>query len=605
MGIPRSIERGFANTSVYRTLIRIGPVLISLMLLLSLLWPATAGAHSVLLQTNPSPQERVAESPATIVMEFNEAVQAPERSIRLFNPSSQEITGLEPRTEGNKLIADIPELKDEGSYTVAWQAISADSHVIRGTYLFHFRSATLTEPVDVQEIQIPLWARSLRSIGIAVTILALITLWSGWLLRIADRRAFQQSNGDDDLNDLDNDGNDDNDDNGADAAAHDELATVSGLASMRSTQISWIGLIIGAVVAYSGAVLGIGTNVSANFSTIAATITGKFGLAVVGIAVAGALISLMTPVYRRLELLLLLGVAGTVISQGHAVSIPPVWVSWVMTAAHVVAIIVWAVGLIWLDRELRRAADRSADQPSTDEVDRRSRAVDRLALPSTISVVVIAISGLWLYVTRVDIDEMFLTSYGIVGLGKVALTVILVGLGGYHRFIIRPRLKEDTIFGDSLVLNAFRRSLRTEMLILVATVVLGAVLAQIAPVSVAERAANEQGMRRRGLVEREVEFGHGKLGITIEPARRGTVEIHIYAFEDAGILMGDIGELELQLYLPEEDIGPLEPTMQEISTGHTLSYTQIPFEGTWEFHIGTSYQRFERYETVIEIDIQG
>lgn len=577
------MERGFANTSVYRTMTKTGLLAICLTLLGSLMWPTVASAHSVLLQTNPSPQERVADSPDAIVMEFNEPVQAPEKSLRLFTPSSKEITGLEPRTEGNRLIADLPELTEEGSYTVAWQAISADSHVIRGTYLFHFRSATLTEPVDVEDIKIPLWARSMRSVGIAVTVLALVWLWSAWALRLADARAAKRQDPDEPT----------------------PNTGATGLATFKHTRLAWIAMLAGAVLSYGGAVLGIGTNVTANFSTIASTLTGKFGLIVIGIAAVGAVISWVTPVYRRIELLFLVGVAATIVSQGHAVSIPPVWLSWVMTAAHVIAILLWAVSLIWLDRELKRAFDRSAESPSDDEVERRRIAVDRLALPATVSVVVVAISGLWLYISRVDIDEMFVTSYGIVGLGKVALTVILVGLGGYHRFIIRPRLKEDTIFGDSLVLNAFRRSLKTELVILAVTIILGAVLAQIAPVSVAERAANEQGVGRRGYVEKQVDFGHGRLGMTIEPARRGTVEIHIYAFEDAGILMGDIGELELQLYLPEEDIGPLEPTMQEISTGHTLSYTQIPLAGTWEFHIGTSYKRFERYETVIEIEIQG
>ena len=134
---------------------------------------APASAHAVLTRVSPEPDAVLEESPKEISLSFTETISIPAQGIRLFDPSASEVSGVTAVARGNTMTAQVPLLTADGSYTVAWKAVSADGHAVSGAYLFHLRVATLTQPVAGVESGVALWPSLLRILGTVLSIGAL------------------------------------------------------------------------------------------------------------------------------------------------------------------------------------------------------------------------------------------------------------------------------------------------------------------------------------------------------------------------------------------------------------------------------------------------
>lgn len=99
-----------------------------------------ASAHAALTASDPTDGAVVATAPAQVTLTFSEGVAMNGDSIRVLDPQGKRIdTGeLRDLCSGNTIrygTALRPGLPD-GTYTVAWQAISADSHPVSGAFTF-------------------------------------------------------------------------------------------------------------------------------------------------------------------------------------------------------------------------------------------------------------------------------------------------------------------------------------------------------------------------------------------------------------------------------------------------------------------------------------
>src|SRR3954469_18783627 len=105
---------------------------------LTVLWASPASAHALLLRTEPAPQTTVAQSPRVLSLFFSEAVEVSAGYVRLYDVDGNRVdVGAPHRTNGNsEVTVSLPQL-DDGTYTVVWRAVSADSHPVRGGYLFY------------------------------------------------------------------------------------------------------------------------------------------------------------------------------------------------------------------------------------------------------------------------------------------------------------------------------------------------------------------------------------------------------------------------------------------------------------------------------------
>ncbi|MFE7430844.1 copper resistance protein CopC [Streptomyces sp. NPDC057545] len=101
----------------------------------------TASAHAALTGSDPQDGAVVDTAPQDIKLSFSESVALGDDSIRVLDPSGKRAdTGTAPRDLmcGSTMEYSVPLRSGlpNGTYTVAWQAVSADSHPISGAFTF-------------------------------------------------------------------------------------------------------------------------------------------------------------------------------------------------------------------------------------------------------------------------------------------------------------------------------------------------------------------------------------------------------------------------------------------------------------------------------------
>ncbi|WP_405999787.1 copper resistance protein CopC [Streptomyces sp. NBC_00829] len=110
-----------------------------------------ASAHAALTGSNPKDGAVVATAPRNVTLTFSEQVAMGKDSIRVLEPSGKRADKAEVRdlgtggkvTYGVDLLPSLP----KGTYTVAWQAVSADSHPVSGAFTFSIGAPSKTAAV--------------------------------------------------------------------------------------------------------------------------------------------------------------------------------------------------------------------------------------------------------------------------------------------------------------------------------------------------------------------------------------------------------------------------------------------------------------------------
>ncbi|MFC5910381.1 copper resistance protein CopC [Streptacidiphilus monticola] len=107
----------------------------------------TASAHAALLSTDPAQGSVLATAPSAVTLHFSETVVLETDAIRVFDPAGKRVdngasghAGSDASTARVALSAALP----QGTYTVAWRVVSADSHPVAGAFTFSFGHASAT-----------------------------------------------------------------------------------------------------------------------------------------------------------------------------------------------------------------------------------------------------------------------------------------------------------------------------------------------------------------------------------------------------------------------------------------------------------------------------
>lgn len=108
-----------------------------------------AAAHAALTASDPKDGAVVATAPAQVTLSFSEQVAMGDDSIRVLDPQGKRVDTGELRDMcsgntiryGTALHSGLP----NGTYTVAWQAVSADSHPISGAFTFSIGAPSATD----------------------------------------------------------------------------------------------------------------------------------------------------------------------------------------------------------------------------------------------------------------------------------------------------------------------------------------------------------------------------------------------------------------------------------------------------------------------------
>ncbi|CAM5557620.1 Copper transport protein OS=Streptomyces albaduncus OX=68172 GN=FHS32_004580 PE=4 SV=1 [Streptomyces griseoloalbus] len=124
-------------------------VLLGILLILLLTGTAPASAHAALRASDPEDGSVVKAPPTHITLTFTESVGLLEDSFRVYGPDNRRVHMEEPEHaagSADTARAALPRDLDEGTYTVAWRVVSADSHPVSGAFTFSVGKPSPTPP---------------------------------------------------------------------------------------------------------------------------------------------------------------------------------------------------------------------------------------------------------------------------------------------------------------------------------------------------------------------------------------------------------------------------------------------------------------------------
>ncbi|HEY5052610.1 MAG TPA: CopD family protein, partial [Solirubrobacterales bacterium] len=281
--------------------------------------------------------------------------------------------------------------------------------------------------------------------------------------------------------------------------------------------------------------------------------------------------------------------------SGHGSTQSPVALNFPVNAIHVGAMGVWLGGLAALLFVVPRGT-RELDPGDRSRL--LAAALSRFSQVALIAVGAILLTGLiQAYVYVRHLDDLISTGYGRAVLIKFCLLMALIGIGAYNRRRSLPRLNRIAAGGESpgragLIL---RRALRAEVALLVVVLGVTAALASYAPPITAQS----------GPFSAESTFGPIQLEMSVEPARVGANEIHIYLFDaKSGAPYAKVKQLEVTAALPDKGISlPLEP--QLAGPGHyTIPGALLNASGEWQLGITVRVSAFDQFTQKVEVPVR-
>ncbi|MFC1431146.1 copper resistance protein CopC [Streptacidiphilus sp. N1-3] len=109
-----------------------------------------ASAHAALLSSDPKQGAVVQTAPTQVTLHFSEQVTLEGDAMRVFDPTGKRVdtgsSGHAGSDDSTARVALVPGLA-QGTYTVAWRAVSADTHPVSGAFTFSYGHASTTTSV--------------------------------------------------------------------------------------------------------------------------------------------------------------------------------------------------------------------------------------------------------------------------------------------------------------------------------------------------------------------------------------------------------------------------------------------------------------------------
>ncbi|MFJ1780516.1 copper resistance CopC/CopD family protein [Streptomyces anulatus] len=604
--------------------------LLSLVFGLLLAGAGPASAHAALTGSDPQDGAVVDTAPKEVTLSFSEAIAVGDDSIRVLDPSGKRAdTEAEPRdlSEGGTVrygVALHSGLPD-GTYTVAWQAISADSHPISGAFTFSIGAPSETTvalssqeagggPVGVvydiaryaayggfvllvggSAFVLICWRGGASALPMQrLVVRGWLTLTAATLVMLLLRNPYTGSGKFADAFDL--------------AGLQSVLDTKPGAALVSRL------LLLGAAALFIAVLFG--TYARREDEQERKDLT--FGLAVGGGVVAA-------------------GIAATWAMSEHASTGIQASIAMPVDVAHLLAVAAWLGGLASLLVALYRTPDIG------------SAAVRRFSAVAFASVVVLAATGIYQSWRQVGSwSALTGTRYGQLLIIKVALIAVLLAVAWFSRRwtgrltdasgaevgssgaevvsseaeeadaaaapdeasediaperaaqLARQRAvltatKKKRIRDADPERSGLRRSVLAEAAVAVVLLAVTTMLTSTEPGRTEEEAAGgataATAPAAGGPVNLSMPFdtggrnGKGTVRIDIDPGRTGSNDLHVWIDGSDGEPM-DVPELKVALTLESKDIGPLPVVPDRLAEGHwTASGVQIPMAGDWKIDV--------------------
>ena len=568
------------------------------------LLPATASAHALLEATSPERGARLERVPEQVSLRFSEPVEAEFGSVRVFDARGREVQDgrvFHPGGRGAEVAVRLRDgLADDG-YTVTYRVISADSHPVSGGFVFVAGDGTAPSTTVADLLgedragPVTRWAfagvRAVQFGAIAAGLGALVFVLACWLPGL---RAVA----------------------GGGSAWAGASAAFARRARALVLAAAGAGVLSGVLAIVLQGAVASGTPVwDALSAGVVSDVLGTrfglwWGLGVILWLVTAALalpgpVPALRPVSVGATGLALPGSAGVVAPAvplvalaclpalgGHAGVQSPVAVLLPANVLHVAAMSAWLGGIAMLVFTLRAATARL--EPG-DRTRLLTAVVGRFSALAGIAIAVLLASGIVQSVVEVRTPANLVeTPFGRAVLVKVVLFAAIVALGWVNRRRLLPALADAT--GDPRRAGVLlRRTLRAELLIGVAALAVTGALAGYAP-SIAEGTGPFSG---------SADIGPARLELTVDPARVGPNELHVYLFDRASGRQYDATkELTVTAELPERQIEPIELEPRKAGPGHyVISGAALGVAGDWTLEIAARVSEFDEHRTEIEVPV--
>lgn len=566
---------------------------------IALLAPASALAHAQLEGTSPERGAVVKHEPSAVIFRFDEPVEGNFGAVRVYDASGDRVDegdAFHPDGEGPRLGVHLKPGLADGSYTATYRVVSADGHIVSSGFVFSIGKAGRAPKESVAQLTAgsgsgPVtetafgFARGFQYAAVALAVGGLAFLLLAWLPGLAQVGGEGGS-----------------------------WLRASRAFSRRLRSAVLFAAALGAISAAAGVVLegaeaaGISGFSALKETIVRETLETKFGtiwgLAVLAWIAFGTLVAAIwrpsssRPLgwIRALPLALPLAFLVAVPAlAGHGSTQSPVALMLPANLVHVAAMAVWLGGLA----ALLFVAPRGTRELEPAERGRLlAAALARFSQVALVAVGAILVTGLiQAYVYVRHIDALLETGYGRAVLVKFVLLMVVIAIGAYNRRRSVPRLKRIAAGGESpgragLLL---RRALRAEVALLVVVLGVTAALAGYAPPITAQS----------GPFSTETTFGPIQLEMSVEPARVGANEIHIYLFDaKSGAPYAKVKQLEVTAALPSKGIAlPLEPQLS--GPGHyTIPGALLNATGEWKLGVTVRVSAFDEFSKEVGVAIR-
>ena len=537
--------------------------------LASLAIAPAAGAHAVLEESRPSNDSVVQVSPAQVTLRFSESIDTSPSAIRVYAADGARVDdGSIERPDANVASVGLEPRLADGTYTVTWRVVSADTHPVAGAFVFHV-GAPGAQPGGIAEQLLQSSATS-RTVSIAFTTIrflsyALIFLCVGGMTGIALVLG-----------------------RASEATRRRLLGLVAGFAG-GLVVVSLVGIVLQAAEA-----AGVGILDAFRWRLIDEVLGTRFGQvwlarAVLGLLLAIGAIALRRARGRAAELTLdaaLVVCAGLVLTPAAAGHSNGGAASFISDVVHVQAGAVWIGGLAFVLLALLFERTRRWELASD--------AVPRFSTIAVISVAALLVAGLVnAYLQVRSWSGLWETTYGRLILVKAGLLLPILALGAYNNRKEVPLLRRD--IATPVEKRRFALTTAAELVLVVAVLAVTAVLVAEPPARTVTSPV--------GPYATTAAIGAFEANVVVDPAKTGPNQIHLYLTRKNG-QPADVAEMTVVATLPSQGIGPLRFETRRLAPGHFVATgASLGFAGDWTLRLEGRQGEFTALVTTVTVPI--
>jgi len=522
-------------------------------------------AHAQLLEVTPGNDEVVDTAPSEVTLRFSEPVSLTGGSARVLDDQAR-LVSLDPVLRDDTIVIPLDTGLAQGTYTIAYEVVSADSHRVSGASVFHI---------------------GVRSAAGAVTIGSAGTE-AGWGVRLGGV-VFS-------------------------AVAYAGLLVAGGivaLAGYGERSRSWLhrppaggplgfwwdqvavrAAVLGAVAMLAAtplriARIGGGLDALSDNDLIRDALRGPIGrsTALVVLALFALAVSISVRAPRLVTGACAVAAAVGFALEGHTRAER----RWVMTGFDVVHLL---AGAVWLGGVVGLVIAFRADV----EPPRLARIVRRFSTAATGAVVVLTAAGVVMaWIILPGWGEVLGTGWGLALVVKVAVVAATVAVGAYNNRRLVPALDGASAAVASRRLS---RSVAVETVLLLGVVAITSVLVTRSPIGASAPPPASGGAPSTTVAPNAVDVtialsDGGTAQLLMSPGTVGRNDVELIVRDDEGRIVNPIDPPTVSLRQPELDIGPLEPTLSPRYIGDYEASVDLSFPGDWDLTVKVRVSDFE------------